>query len=225
MPVWIAEFLGALLRWALATLTGALVARSIIPQDVADNVVTHGVPTLLAWLLILIPLGLSWLQKWKARKVKLLALEMKPGTSEKELDAEAKRTIQKFIPPTAMLVILAIALSAVTIAASGCRSFTLPAKAKDVATVEQAAKCIALLGQTYETSMEILSELRAAGKISDQDWQTIADAQKNVELYGPQLVSAVETWRQFKSRSAFDTTYEKLKREVDTIAQKQAEVQ
>jgi len=105
MPVWIAEFLGALLRWALATLTGALVARSIIPQDVADSVVTHGVPTLLAWLLILIPLGLSWLQKWKARKVKLLALEMKPGTSEKELDAEAKKTLSKY-PSTGIGVLL-----------------------------------------------------------------------------------------------------------------------
>jgi len=224
MPVWVVEFLGALIRWALATLAGALVVRGVIPQGVADSVVTHGVPALLAWVLVLLPLALSWLQKWKARRVKLLALEMKPGTSEKELDAEARRSISKHVPPAVMLVALALALSAATIAASGCRSVTLPGSALDVTSADQAARCVVILGDTFEASMSILVELRAAGHISDAQWSEIDDAQRAVNTYGPQLVTAVELWRRFGVRANFDASYEEMKHAVDRVARVQAEV-
>jgi len=225
MPVWAADFFGAFLRWALGVFAGALVVRGIIPKEIADAFVAGMVPQVLAWAIVLSPLALSWFQKWKARKIKLLALEMKPGTSEKELDDEVKRTISKHVPPAAMLVLVALALSAATIAASGCRSFTLPASASGIVNAKQAAKAVVILGETYETSMGIIVELRRAGHVTDAQWAMIDDAQREVNRYGPQLVTAVEMWQRFGTRSGFDTNYDAMKGAVDSVVRVQIEVQ
>jgi len=187
-------------------------------------VLAYGVPTILAWVAVLIPLALSWIQKWRARKLKLLALEMKPGTSEKELDAEAKKSINKNIGTGAMLFLVAVALSIATISLSACASFTLPASGAGIANVRQAEKAVVILGDTYEASMEILVALRGAGKISDSQWAEIDDAQLQVNIYGPQLVSAVEMWRRFGSREGFNANYDEMKRAVNRVAKAKAEV-
>lgn len=224
MPVWLAEFLGALLRWLLMLALAPLVSKAIIPQEIADKVVAYGVPTILAWIVVLVPLAWSWFQKWRARKVKLMALEMPPGTSEKDLEAEARKSISKHIPPGVSLFILAVLLSAATVAAAGCRTFTLPSSAAEVANAKQAAKAGVILGDTYETSMGILVELRAAGHISDSAWAEIDDAQRKVNLYGPKLVTAVELWQKFGSRSSFDAVYDDMKAVVDRVAEMRMEV-
>lgn len=197
MPVWIAELLGALIRWLLMLLLVPLVSRSLITQDIADTILANGVPQILAWIAVLIPLALSWWSKYKARKLKLLALKMPEGTDEKELDAAAKKIkAAASIGPTITTFIVVLVIAA--LAGTGCTTM-LEDRAAGLAGLTELERGKLMYVEAANEWMLVCEEVyssRENGTMSDEDWTKFDAIQHDVRAVSLRLITMRRQWEE-----------------------------
>lgn len=197
MPVWIAELLGALIRWLLMLLLVPLVSRSLITQDIADTILANGVPQILAWVAVLIPLALSWWQKYKARKLKLLALAMPPGTDEKELTAKSKQISgSSSIGPTVTTFIVVVIIAA--LAGTGCTAM-LEDRAAGLAGLSELERgklqYVEAANEWMLVGEEIYSD-RQSGALTDAEWAEFDALQNGVRAVSLRLIAMRRQWEE-----------------------------
>lgn len=102
--VLLAEFLGAVFRWALAALGVWLVAHGVITLDQSNRFLDAAVQFLssqtIAVLMAIVPLAWSLWAKYKSRLKFLAALELPAGASEaeaKDVADIAKSDLKPFV--------------------------------------------------------------------------------------------------------------------------------
>jgi uncharacterized membrane protein YqjE len=80
-----AEFMGALIRWALTLITGYLSAKHVITADQADRLATELVKHALLLAPAAVALAWSVVQKYRSRLKFLAAQELPAGASDREV--------------------------------------------------------------------------------------------------------------------------------------------
>lgn len=197
MPIWIAELLGALVRWLLMLMLVPLVSRSLITQDIADTILANGVPQILAWVAVLVPLALSWWSKYKARKLKLLALAMPPGTDEKELAVKSKQIeASSSIGPTITTFVVVLIIAAM--AGTGCTTL-LEDRAAGLAGLTDLERGKLMYVEAANEWMLVCEEIysdRQSGSFTDAQWAEFDTLRNEVRAVSLRLIVMRRQWEQ-----------------------------
>jgi len=200
MNLWISILLG-LVRLALTGLSGWLVAHHVITQSQTSELV-YGVT------IALISVGWTIWTKYHDRLKLLTALTLPPGSTVDQVkqivsagNAPAASTPNS-VPPTAAILLLAVALGASALGLSACASVpprqaaivSVQAVEKALDTAQTAERQVCFVNPSTESGPHCTNPIAATVGLTDARHQQIAAALRDAFLTQAKVVDALALW-------------------------------